>query len=135
MTKAANIPHPDRPPDQASPPGSGRGGCIELSSNQISLILRAALDAGNIPFLLSRLDAVRSLTPAQRNENPRLSSSLLSGLAVLACLPVDGSFLGVNELAEMLDMTKSTTHRYLQTLLAAGLAVRDPSTRRYTLAR
>jgi DNA-binding IclR family transcriptional regulator len=34
----------------------------------------------------------------------------------------------------MLNMSTSTTHRYVATLLAAGLLVQDPVTRQYGLA-
>ncbi len=64
----------------------------------------------------------------------RLSRSLLSGLLVLACFPLDSTQLGVAELARRLDMSPSATHRYISTLVAAGLLERDPQTRRYRLA-
>ena len=44
-----------------------------------------------------------------------LSRSLLSGLLVLSCFPYDGGYLGIAELARMLDMNTSTTHRYVTT--------------------
>ncbi len=71
--------------------------------------------------------------PAQM-EDRRLSRSLLSGLLVLSCFSPDGDYLGIAELARMLDMNTSTTHRYVTTLLAVGLLERDPATRRYRLA-
>ena len=67
-------------------------------------------------------------------EDRRLSRSLLSGLLVLSCFPADGGYLGIAELARMLDMNTSTTHRYVTTLLAVGLLERDSATRRYRLA-
>ena len=51
--------------------------------------------------------------------------SLLSGLLVLSCFPADGGYLGIAELARMLDMNTSTTHRYVTTLLAVGLLERS----------
>jgi DNA-binding MarR family transcriptional regulator len=71
--------------------------------------------------------------PAQM-EDRRLSRSLLSGLLVLSCFPADGGYLGIAELARMLGMNTSTTHRYVTTLLAVGLLERDSATRRYRLA-
>lgn len=71
--------------------------------------------------------------PAQMDDR-RLSRSLLSGLLVLSCFPPDGGYLGIAELARMLDMNTSTTHRYVTTLLAVGLLDRDPATRRYRIA-
>jgi DNA-binding IclR family transcriptional regulator len=64
----------------------------------------------------------------------RLSQSLLSGLLVLSCLPPDDGHLGVAELARMLGMNTSTTHRYLTMLPAVGLLERDPRTRQFSLA-
>jgi DNA-binding IclR family transcriptional regulator len=64
----------------------------------------------------------------------RLSRSLLSGLLVLSCFPDDGGYIGIGELARMLDMNTSTTHRYVTTLLAVGLLERDPTSRRYRIA-
>jgi len=52
---------------------------------------------------------------------------------VLSCFPTEGGFLGIAELARMLDMNTSTTHRYVTTLLAVGLLERDPATRKYRL--
>ncbi len=71
--------------------------------------------------------------PAQM-EDRRLSRSLLSGLLVLSCFPPDGGYMGIAELARVLGMNTSTTHRYVTTLLAVGLLERDAATRRYRLA-
>jgi DNA-binding MarR family transcriptional regulator len=68
-------------------------------------------------------------------ENPRLSHSFIAGLLVLASLPLDGEYVGIVALARMLDMSPSTTHRYVTTLVTVGLVERDPSTRGYRLAR
>jgi DNA-binding transcriptional ArsR family regulator len=66
-------------------------------------------------------------------DDRRLSRSLLAGLLVLACF-TPSSELGIAELSRRLGMRASTTHRYVATLLAAGLLERDPSSRRYRLA-
>jgi hypothetical protein len=114
---------------------------IELSKAQVDQVVRTAGQGGAMPVLLSSLrdpggmhglEADRWAHPAQM-EDRRLSRSLLSGLLVLACFPVDGGYLGIAELARMLDMNTSTTHRYVTTLLAVGLLERDATTRRYRL--
>lgn len=64
----------------------------------------------------------------------RLSHSLLAGLFVLAGVPGDGSYIGIVEIARRLEMNTSTTHRYVTTLLTAGLIERNPHTRKYRLA-
>jgi hypothetical protein len=71
--------------------------------------------------------------PAQLGDR-RFSRSLLLGLMVLSCFVAADGELGVAEVAEMLRMENSTTHRYMTTLLAVGLLEQDPSSRRYRLA-
>ena len=61
-------------------------------------------------------------------QRQQLDSSRLTGWDEMA------AFMGIAELARMLDMNTSTTHRYVTTLLAVGLIERDPATRRYRVA-
>jgi hypothetical protein len=67
-------------------------------------------------------------------ENPRLSRSLLRGLAMLTCFGPDGRERGIVELARDLGMSPSTAHRYALTLVELGLLERCPKTRKYRLA-
>ncbi len=122
--------------------GEGETVLIELTKGQVDHVIRAAGQGGTMSVLLSALkDPKWTLSlggdewsyPAQMDDR-RLSRSLLSGLLVLSCFPYDGGYLGIAELARMLDMNTSTTHRYVTTLLAVGLLERDPSTRRYRIA-
>jgi DNA-binding MarR family transcriptional regulator len=116
---------------------------LELSRNQVAMVLRAADAGGASATLLAGLDAagrrasrsVDELLGLADADERRLSRSLLSGLLVLACFPLDGALLGIAELARRLDMSPSATHRYVSTLLAAELLERDPDSRRYRLAR
>ncbi len=80
------------------------------------------------------LDSREWASPAQMDDH-RLSRSLLSGLRVLSCFPLNGGYMGIAALGRMLEMNTSTTHRYVSTLLAVGLLERDAATRRYRLAR
>jgi IclR helix-turn-helix domain len=114
---------------------------IELSGAQVDQVVRSAGRGGTLSLLLSAardpqwklsLDSTEWSYPAQMQDR-RLSRSLLSGLLVLSCFPADGSYLGINELARMLDMNTSTTHRYVSTLLAVGLLERNTGTRKYRL--
>jgi hypothetical protein len=115
---------------------------IELSKAQVDQVVRAAGEGGTMSILLSALrdpEWTLSIDPEEgaypeQMEDRRLSRSLLSGLLVLSCFPSDGGYLGIAELARMLGMNTSTTHRYVTTLLAVGLLERDPATRRYRLA-
>jgi Fic family protein len=112
---------------------------LELSRAQVDQIVRAASDAGSISLLLTGLgDSREALEKAQievGNTDANLSSSLLSGLLVLAAFPADGSSLGNAEVARTMGMNPSTAHRYITTLVVAGLLEKDPNTRRYRLAR
>lgn len=133
--------HPERP---ALPKkGSGREKIsIELSKAQVNQVVGDAGQGGTMSVLLSALrdpdwtlalDSEDWVYPAQM-EDRRLSHSLLSGLLILSCFSLDREDLGVAELARMLRMTTSTTHRYVTTLLAVGLLEQDSTTRRYRLA-
>ncbi|HEX5853308.1 MAG TPA: helix-turn-helix domain-containing protein [Solirubrobacteraceae bacterium] len=108
---------------------------IELSPAQVDRVVRGAAESGNMSVLLSGLDDVREVLAREPRqlEDSRLSRSLLAGLLMLASFPTDGSYLGNAEIARMLDMNPSTTHRYVSTLVAVGLLERDPATRRYRL--
>jgi hypothetical protein len=71
---------------------------------------------------------------AMNGHRPTGRRSAESGLLMLASFPADGSYLGNAELARMLDMNPSTSHRYVSTLVAVGPLERDPATRRYRRA-
>lgn len=108
---------------------------VELSPAQVDRVIRSAADGGSMSLLLSGLRDIREVLarePSQLEDN-RLSRSLLAGLLMLASFPTDGSYLGNAEIARLLDMNPSTTHRYVSTLVAVGLLERDPTTRRYRL--
>jgi hypothetical protein len=116
---------------------AARGGVtLELSPAQVDRIVRGAAEGGNMSVLLSGLQDVREVLAGEPSqlEDSRLSRSLLAGLLMLASFPTDGSYLGNAEIARMLGMNPSTTHRYVSTLVAVGLLERDPHTRRYRLA-
>jgi IclR family transcriptional regulator, pca regulon regulatory protein len=51
---------------------------------------------------------------------PRYSKSLERGLAILACFSAEHHTLQSAEIADMLGMSRSTTHRYIITLVALG---------------
>jgi len=67
--------------------------------------------------------------------DPRLSRSLLRGLAILTRFGPDGRPRGIVELAADLKMSPSTAHRYALTLVELGLLERCPTTRKYRLPR
>jgi IclR family transcriptional regulator, pca regulon regulatory protein len=63
---------------------------------------------------------------------PRYSQSLERGLAILGCFTSERPVLGIADIAEELGMSRSTTHRYVTTLLALGYLEQGRS-RKYRL--
>jgi hypothetical protein len=110
----------------------GKGVVIDLSSAQVDAVVRAAAGGGSAVVLLAGLGDVRGALAEGLAllDDPRLSRSLLSGLLMLASFPADGSYVGNAQIARMLGMNPSTSHRYLSTLVAVGLLERDPDSRR-----
>jgi hypothetical protein len=116
---------------------------ITLSGNQIDHVVRAALGEGATPSVSALVAGSGLHNPSARvalsaryrmlQDNRRLSRSLLAGLLVLSCFPPEGVDLGIKDISEQLDLNTSTVHRYVVTLVAAGLLERDPETRRYRL--
>jgi hypothetical protein len=116
---------------------------ITLSRNQVDHVVRAAL-GDDAPPSVSALVAGTGFHHSQAKQmlssryralqdNRRLSRSLLAGLLVLSCFPPEGVDMGIKDISEQLDLNTSTVHRYVLTLVAAGLLERDPETRRYRL--
>jgi IclR family pca regulon transcriptional regulator len=64
---------------------------------------------------------------------PRYSQSLERGLAILALFTADNPVRGIADIADELGMSRSTTHRYLVTLVELGYVEQD-SRRKYRLA-
>ena len=64
---------------------------------------------------------------------PRYSQSLARGLAIMECFEAERPVLGIAEIADELGMSRSTTHRYLATLVALGYMEQDKS-RKYRLS-
>lgn len=63
---------------------------------------------------------------------PRYSQSLERGLAILGCFTAENPVLGIADIADELGMSRSTTHRYVTTLLALGYLEQGRS-RKYRL--
>jgi IclR family pca regulon transcriptional regulator len=66
--------------------------------------------------------------------DPRLSRSLEYGVAILECYSSERQELGIAELADIVGISRSTTHRYAITLVELGFLEQD-SKRKYRLAR
>jgi IclR family pca regulon transcriptional regulator len=61
------------------------------------------------------------------------SQSLERGLAILSAFRTGRALLGISELGRELELTRSTTHRYVATLAALGYLQQDVETRKYRL--
>ncbi len=67
-------------------------------------------------------------------EHPgRFSSSLCAGLAMLTCFTAERPVRGIADMADELDLGRSTTHRYATTLVTLGYLEQGPS-RKYRLS-
>jgi hypothetical protein len=105
------------------------------SNGTVSSLLVAALDnahstPGGGPAHSCLHDATKlALTSALGD--PQLSQSLLRGLAILSCFGPERPWRAIIDLAKELDMSPSTTHRYVKTLRAVGLLEQNPTTRAY----
>jgi IclR family transcriptional regulator, pca regulon regulatory protein len=67
-----------------------------------------------------------------RLREPRYSQSLERGLAILSCFTSRRPVLGIADIADELGMSRSTTHRYVITLVALGYLEQGAS-RKYRL--
>jgi hypothetical protein len=118
---------------------------VRLSEPQFDGLARICAEprAPSLSHLLSGLADARSfsstgLESRYRAElkSDRLSHALFRGLLVLSYFIVHDSeeAIGVAALSRELNADRSTTHRYLRTLVAFGLLTQDSATRRYRLA-
>ena len=110
-----------------------RGVLIALTDAQVEQVLH---EAGQRPQLATLLPEVSELDALSRLALPLLedasySRSVLRALLVLNGLPPDRSERELTDLAGEIALSPSTTHRYLRTWMALGLAERDPRSRRY----
>jgi hypothetical protein len=108
---------------------------IELSPAQVGQVVRAARGHRSLATALRDLAdsswAVEAVLKLANDPNGNLSSSLIWGLIVFAAFPKDGSVARNADLARSLGLSPSTTHRYLSTLVAAGVLEKDLVSRGY----
>jgi hypothetical protein len=116
---------------------------ITLSPTQVETVLRSATQGGTGSVavrVLKGMSALRDDGKGGRDvslddnmADDRLSRSLVRGLSILTCFDADGEPRGIVEVAQELEMSQSTVHRYALTLLTLGLLERSPHTRKYSL--
>jgi DNA-binding IclR family transcriptional regulator len=81
-----------------------------------------------------RVVAAKPPKPAiEEAADPRRSRSLEYGAAILQCYSGEHLALGIADLAEIVGISRSTTHRYAMTLVALGYLEQD-SKRKYRLS-
>src|SRR5271167_2578826 len=77
-------------------------------------------------------DSQRAAWSIPSLRDPRFSQSLERGLAILSCFTPSRPVLGIADIADQLGMSRSTTHRYVITLVALGYLEQGAS-RKYRL--
>jgi hypothetical protein len=110
---------------------------ITLTDAQIEHVTREVLDAGSIATLLADADTAQRIHEviALLQDDSKYSRATLRALAVLAAFPDDGSLRELTSVAEEVELSPSTTHRYISTWLVLGVLDRDPDSRRYRRVR
>jgi DNA-binding MarR family transcriptional regulator len=112
------------------------GVTIALTDSQVAEVVREAAGGVGLKRLMagvSDLDELRRLVMPLLDD-VKCSRSTFRALMVLVAFPADGSELDLTEVARRLDLSPSTTHRYISTWMAVGLLEQDPRTRRYRRA-
>lgn len=111
---------------------------LELASAQVKIVLDWAAQNGSMSLALNAsdtgLDAITKAYLEIADSDPKLSSSLMTGLVILASFPTDGSPIANAEIARQIGINPSTSHRYVTTLVVAGLVEKDPD-KKYRLTK
>jgi IclR family pca regulon transcriptional regulator len=81
---------------------------------------------------LPRTKVDQDQQPKAGLRDPRYSQSLKRGLAILGCFTPERPVLGIADIADELEMSRSTTHRYVITLVALG-CLEQGASRKYRL--
>lgn len=69
-----------------------------------------------------------------RLTEPRYSQSLETGLLVMKGFSSEQPLQGIADVADRMEASRSTVHRYMTTLVALGMLEQDPLTRRYRVS-
>ena len=119
---------------RAPPPSKARakasaGKSAGVAAQRPPQVRRPRSPPPRIPPPRSR--ASRRIKP---DADPRLSRSLEYGVAILESFSGGRQTLGIADIADIVGVSRSTTHRYAMTLVALGYLEQD-SRRKYRLAR
>ncbi len=110
---------------------SPEGISLRLTGEQVAVVLADVAARAGHGEPLSVVVSPGELLASSLLEDRTVSRSLLYGLMILSCLPVDGSERGIGEIAREFGLPDATAHRYVHTLRLVGLLERNPRTRKY----
>lgn len=110
-------------------------GDLEAARDFFELTASICAGATATPELLDAPHGLAEAILAAEGDDRRYSSSLALGLRVLALFPDEDALLGVSEVADVLDASRSTMHRYLRTLVRCGQLEQAPAGRKYRRPR
>ncbi|HSZ13240.1 MAG TPA: helix-turn-helix domain-containing protein [Solirubrobacteraceae bacterium] len=106
---------------------------ITLTDAQVARVVSDASGGSQLAGLLSGVSDLEGLRKSMEPmwSDHQWSRSVLRAVLVLVALPGDGSWGEITDIARMVGLSPSTTHRYIQTWVALGLAEQNPKTRVY----
>jgi hypothetical protein len=107
---------------------------IALTYGQVAQVLRETSGRQHRASILPEFDE-RDIVSDALLADDSYSRSVLRALQVLHALPADGSERVLTDIAREVDLSPSTTHRYMQTWMAVGLVEQHPRSRRYRRSR
>lgn len=110
---------------------------VELSDEQVAVVFASRGECAAPPVFPDDGEPTAESIQAEFSvviRDRTVVGSLLLGLHVLACLPLDGSSRTLTEVARQVQREPATVYRYLITLVKVGVLVRDQETRAYHLA-
>jgi hypothetical protein len=113
--------------------GAERGVRIVLIGEQVRQVARQIAGRPRVTGVLGGLPELQELRRVLDPllEDDRFSRSACRAVLVLAAFPADGSGRELTAVARELDLSPSTTHRYISTWMAIGLLEQDARSRRY----
>jgi DNA-binding MarR family transcriptional regulator len=109
------------------------GVTITLTEWQVARIVREVTGESGLASLPAGVDELCRLRGALQPllDDATYSRSTLRALLVLGAFPLDGEERELTDVAKQLDLSPSTTHRYIGTWMAVGLIEQHPRSRRY----
>jgi IclR family transcriptional regulator, pca regulon regulatory protein len=120
--------------DEAKQPPKRKRGPTRRSKGSAGKSARAQSSAAKKSADAKKSAEQSGETRVRPDADPRLSRSLEYGVAILESFHGERQTLGIADIAEIVGVSRSTTHRYAMTLVALGYLEQD-SKRKYRLAR